>query len=163
MDPRPACRRRTVEVVIANLVAACSSLREIDPCKEMWHLRGGTVRVGERAVNAVKRVAHADSGLTVDVGERLGYIKYPSHHEPGLDSPVGLAFATQIAEPRELPSACRQFTDLPANMNDEQKAFLHAHAASAPRQARRSSLPGRRASPYIALTAVLFTMGGGFR
>ncbi len=37
------------------------SLREIDPCKEMWHLRGGTVRVGERAVNAVKRVAHADS------------------------------------------------------------------------------------------------------
>jgi len=122
------------------------------------HRPGRRARSQRRQARCARRL-----GLTVDVGERLGYIKYPSHHEPGLDSPVGLAFATQIAEPRELPSACRQFTDLPANMNDEQKAFLHAHAASAPRQARRSSLPGRRASPYIALTAVLFTMGGGFR
>ncbi|MGO9898432.1 MAG: NUDIX hydrolase [Solirubrobacteraceae bacterium] len=130
--------RLTVEVVIAEPGrGVLLSLRGIDPCKGMWHLPGGTVRFGEPAVDAVKRVAHAELGLTVDVGELLGYIEYPSHYEHGLDSPVGLAFATQIAEPHELPSACRWFTDLPANMHDEQKAFLHAHAASALRQARR--------------------------
>ncbi|MGO9753922.1 MAG: NUDIX hydrolase [Solirubrobacteraceae bacterium] len=130
--------RLTVEVVIADPGrGVLLSLREIDPCTGMWHLPGGTVRFSEPAVDAVKRVAQAELGLTVDVGELLGYIEYPSHYEHGLDSPVGLAFATRIAEPRELPSACRWFMDLPPNMHDEQKAFLHAHAASALRQARR--------------------------
>ena len=65
----------------------------------MWHLPGGTVRFGEPLVEAVARVARDELALTVEVGDLLGYIEYPSHYENGLDCPVGLAFAARIAEP----------------------------------------------------------------
>ena len=71
-------------------------------------------------------------GLTVSVGELLGYIEYPSHYNNGLDSPVGLAFRAQpsIAEmphERDLRSECACFTTLPENMHDEQREFLARH------------------------------------
>jgi ADP-ribose pyrophosphatase YjhB (NUDIX family) len=33
------------------------ALRDVDPCRGMWNLPGGTVRFGEPLVDAVKRVA----------------------------------------------------------------------------------------------------------
>jgi ADP-ribose pyrophosphatase YjhB (NUDIX family) len=110
------------------------SLRDTNPCRGMWHLPGGTVRFGEPAVDAVKRVARAELGVTVDVGELLGYIEYPSQDNHGLDSPVGLAFAAHIADAGEAPCNCEWFTILPPNMHDEQKAFLRGHAADALRE-----------------------------
>ena len=85
--------RLTVEVVIASADrGVLLALRDFGPCKGLWHLPGGTVRFGEPVVDAVKRVALDELGLTVSVGELLGYIEYPSHYNHGLDSPVGLAF-----------------------------------------------------------------------
>jgi ADP-ribose pyrophosphatase YjhB (NUDIX family) len=128
--------RLTVEVVIATPErGVLLSLREIEPCKGMWHLPGGTVRFGEPAVDAVRRVVRAELGVAVDVGGLLGYIEYPSHYDNGLDSPVGLAFAAHIADGGEAPcSICDWFTVLPSNMHDEQKTFLRSHAAAALRE-----------------------------
>lgn len=123
--------RLTVEVVIASPQrGVLLSLRDIEPCKGMWHLPGGTVRFGEPLVEAVARVACDELGLTVEVGELLGYIEYPSHYDNGLDCPVGVAFAAQLAAPAEAgpPPGCDWFGDLPENMHDEQKAFLAEHA-----------------------------------
>ena len=121
--------RLTVELVIASSSqGVLLALRDFGPCTGLWHLPGGTVRFGEPVVEAVKRVALAELGVAVDVGELIGYIEYPSHYDHGLDSPVGLAFATrvrgEIADPADLRSECAWFTLLPDNMHDEQKQFL---------------------------------------
>ena len=125
--------RLTVELVIASSDrGVLLSLRDLGPCKGLWHLPGGTVRFGEPVIEAVRRVAQDELGLTVSVGQLLGYIEYPSHYNNGLDSPVGLAFRAQtsIAEmpdERDLRSQCAWFTVLPDNMHDEQKEFLFRH------------------------------------
>ena len=125
--------RLTVEVVIASTDrGVLLALRDFGPCKGLWHLPGGTVRFGEPVIEAVKRVALDELGLTVSVGELLGYIEYPSHYDNGLDSPVGLAFRAQpliggMPNDRDLRSGCAWFTTLPENMHDEQREFLARH------------------------------------
>ena len=124
--------RLTVEVVITSPErGVLLSLRDIEPCKGMWHLPGGTVRFGEPLVQAVARVARDELGLAVEVGEMLGYIEYPSHYENGLDCPVGVAFAARIVDRHTAdtaPANVEWFNALPDNMHDEQKDFLAAHA-----------------------------------
>ncbi len=119
--------RLTVEVLVTSEErGVLLALRDVDPCRGMWNLPGGTVRFGERLVDAVRRVAADELGVSVRVGALVGYIEYPSHYENGLDSPVGLAFRAQPldqAQPRG-----QWFTLLPENMHDEQKQFLLAHA-----------------------------------
>jgi ADP-ribose pyrophosphatase YjhB (NUDIX family) len=125
--------RLTVEVVItSNDRGLLLALRDSGPCKGLWHLPGGTVRFGEPVTEAVRRVALDELGLTVSVGELLGYIEYPSHYDNGLDSPVGLAFRSQppiagMPHERDLRSGCAWFTTLPENMHDEQREFLARH------------------------------------
>jgi ADP-ribose pyrophosphatase YjhB (NUDIX family) len=104
------------------------ALRDIPPNVGAWHIPGGTVLFAEPVVEAVRRVARTELGLDVRAGELLGYIEYPSHHESGLDSPVGLAFLTDPVsgppDPGELPAGCRWFGRLPAGLYAEQRAFL---------------------------------------
>ena len=120
--------RLTVEVVIATPDnGVLLQLREIEPCKGMWSLPGGTVRFGEPLVDAVTRVARDELQLTVSVGEMLGYIEYPSHYKNGLDSPVGIAFRAAASDTQYRPRNCDWFTALPDNMHDEQRTFLARH------------------------------------
>jgi ADP-ribose pyrophosphatase YjhB (NUDIX family) len=85
--------RLTVEILITSRGrAVLLTLRDVDPCPGMWNLLGGTVRFGERLVDAVRRVAADELGGAVRVGRLAGYIEYPSHYENGLDPPVGLVF-----------------------------------------------------------------------
>jgi ADP-ribose pyrophosphatase YjhB (NUDIX family) len=124
--------RLTVELVItSNDRGVLLALRDLGPCRGLWHLPGGTARFGEPVVEAVGRVARDELGLTVSVGQLLGYIEYPSHYQNGLDSPVGLAFCTTAAgdmpDERDLRSECAWFTVLPDNMHHEQKEFLVRH------------------------------------
>ena len=125
--------RLTVEVVITSTaLEVLLALRDSGPCKGLWHLPGGTVRFGEPVTEAVKRVALDELGLTVSVGELLGYIESPSHYDNGLDSPVGLAFRAgmltgEVDDPLELRSQIAWFGTLPENMHDEQREFLARH------------------------------------
>ena len=122
--------RLTVEVLIAAEEAGVLlALRDVEPCLGTWNLPGGTVRYGERLIDAVRRVARDELGVSVRVGPLVGYIEYPSHFESGLDSPVGLVFR---AEPdgRSQPRG-RWFSALPENMHEEQRRFLLDHAGVA--------------------------------
>ena len=124
--------RLTVELVIASSNrGVLMALRDFGPCKGLWHLPGGTVRFGEPLVEAVKRVARDELGVTVSVGEMLGYIEYPSHYDNGVDSPVGLAFLADVVgdmpDERDLRSECAWFSVLPDSMHDEQRKFLARH------------------------------------
>ncbi len=119
--------RLTVEVVAAEAErGVLLSLRDVGPCRGLWHLPGGTVRYGEPVRDAVGRVAADELGAEAEVGPLLGYIEYPRHYENGLDSPVGLAFRVVLRGDGELPPGCRWFRVLPDNMHDEQRAFLRS-------------------------------------
>lgn len=122
--------RLCVEVVVLDPErGVLLVLRDIPPNIGAWHIPGGTVLFGEPVVEAVRRVARWELGLQVRVGELLGYIEYPSHYENGLDSPVGLAFHTELAGnlgagDGKLPEGARWFTELPAGLYEEQRTFL---------------------------------------
>lgn len=104
--------------------------RDIPPNVGAWHIPGGTVLFGEPIVEAVKRVARDEIGLDVEVGELLGYIEYPSHYENGLDSPVGLAFRTELpggpAAQGQPAEGSEWFARLPDGLYAEQREFLTA-------------------------------------
>jgi 8-oxo-dGTP diphosphatase len=121
--------RLCVEVVIvAPEHGVLLTRRDIPPNVGAWHIPGGTVLFGEPLVETVKRVARDELGLEVAVGKLLGYIEYPSHYDNGLDSPVGLAFATEVVprypDTEDLPEGCEWFTRLPAGLYEEQRDFL---------------------------------------
>jgi ADP-ribose pyrophosphatase YjhB (NUDIX family) len=120
--------RLCVEVLISDPRGVLLSLRDHDPCAGLWHIPGGAVLFGERLVDAVTRVARRELGIDVRVGEMVGYIEYPSHYENGLDSPVGLAFATEPVTPLpdrlELVSQCGWFPTPPEPMHPEQVVWL---------------------------------------
>ena len=125
--------RLTVEVVIAGERGVLLTLRESGPCRGLWHIPGGTVRFGERLADAVARVARDELGAVATTGELLGCIEYPSHYEHGLDCPVGIAFRTTVTgDPPAVSPTCRWFAHLPAEMHDEQRAFLLANDLARP-------------------------------
>ena len=125
--------RLTVEVVVRSPAGVLLTLRDIEPCRGLWHLPGGTVRFGEKLVDAVRRVAAREVGIDVVAAHPLGYIEYPSHHENGLDSPVGIAFDvvdyTGVPHADDEAADARWFTELPAQMHREQVDFLRSHSA----------------------------------
>jgi hypothetical protein len=122
--------RLCVEVVIVDRErGVLLSLRDIPPNVGAWHIPGGTVLFGESLATAVRRVARRELGVSVDVGELLGYIEYPSHYTAGLDSPVGLAFRADVAgglDGPSMPPGCAWFAHLPDGLYAEQAEFLAA-------------------------------------
>ena len=120
--------RLTVEVLIADARGVLLTRRAIEPCRGMWHLPGGTVRFGERLMEAVRRVAEDELGISVTAARMVGYIEYPSHFLDGLDSPVGLAFLVTEQEGSLRLSASASesgwFTQLPRDMHEEQWRFI---------------------------------------
>lgn len=120
--------RLTVEIVIKTIDGIYLTKRNIEPCKGMWHLPGGTVRFSEKITDAVSRIAKRELGIKVNETELLGYIEYPSHYLNGLDSPVGIAFLIKefdgLINVNDEASNSRWFKQLPMNMHEEQINFL---------------------------------------
>jgi hypothetical protein len=119
--------RLTVEIILVSTKGVLFTKRQIEPCKGMWHMPGGTVRFGEPLTDAVHRVGGQELGNKLIVDDFLGYIEYPSHYNEGLDSPVGMAFKTSLQgmiSDFELDDNTQWFTRLPDNMHEEQKRFL---------------------------------------
>jgi ADP-ribose pyrophosphatase YjhB (NUDIX family) len=120
--------RLTVEIIIRSDQGVLLTLRDIEPCIDMWHLPGGTVRFAEHLTDAVKRIAKRELSIDVLGTKLLGYIEYPSHYENGLDSPVGIAFEVtnyqgSVKQNKEAKKY-GWFKDLPKEMHQEQKDFL---------------------------------------
>ena len=121
--------RLTVEIVLFEPDrGVVLSLREIPPNIGSLHIPGGTVRWGERVIDAYRRVALDELGVEVGAGRLLGYIEYPSHFENDLDSPVGLAFLGETPggppAAAELPVGCAWYATLPPELYAEQREFL---------------------------------------
>ncbi len=120
--------RLTVEIIIKTNEGVFLTMRNIEPCKGLWHLPGGTVRFGERLTEAVARIAERELNIEVRDTKLLGYIEYPSHFTKGLDSPVGIAFEITSYKGQLKPNSEAKdhgwFNKLPSPMHQEQKDFL---------------------------------------
>jgi ADP-ribose pyrophosphatase YjhB (NUDIX family) len=124
--------RLTVEIIIRSDDGIFLTLRNIEPCSGLWHLPGGTVRFGEKLLEAVSRVAKRELDIEVQDTKLLGYIEYPSHYENDLDSPVGIAFEVTKFDGQLKPNAeakdCGWFDQLPSAMHQEQQDFLRQYS-----------------------------------
>jgi ADP-ribose pyrophosphatase YjhB (NUDIX family) len=121
--------RLTAEIIIKNEVGAIyMTKRAIEPCKGQWHLPGGTVYFGESLLQAVKRVALRELGITVRAADNKGFIEYPSHYKKGLDSPVGMVFEITKYDGKlkidDEASDGGWFTKLPKNTHADQDDYL---------------------------------------
>jgi len=121
--------RLTVEVIVKNKDGAVYlTKRDIEPCKEQWHLPGGTVYFGESLSEAVKRIASKELNIEVREAENKGYIEYPSHYLNGLDSPVGMVFEVikfkGLLRVDNEASEGNWFIKLPNNMHADQDEYL---------------------------------------
>lgn len=106
------------------------SLRSINPYKGKWHFPGGTVLYREKIVDAVKRVAREEAGISVKINKLLGYIEYPSEIKNGRDFgyTISMVFLCSSTETNLRPNAeasdIRIFKELPPGLIDEQREFL---------------------------------------
>jgi len=57
--------------------------RAANPDKGLWSVPGGLVEVGERAADAATREALEETGLVVDVRERLGVVDKIEYDDEG--------------------------------------------------------------------------------
>ena len=57
--------------------------RAANPDKGLWSVPGGLIEVGELAADAAKREALEETGLVVEIKERLGVVDKIEHDEAG--------------------------------------------------------------------------------
>jgi len=57
--------------------------RAAEPDKGLWTVPGGLIEVGEKAAEAAAREVLEETGLVVDVGERLGVVDKIVHDDEG--------------------------------------------------------------------------------
>jgi len=89
--------RLTVEVVVHTEDGIVMTKIPKGPAKGQWNVPGGTVRFGEKLIDAAKRVAKSELGIDVTIGENLGYIEYPELLAAGERGwPVGMVFEATI-------------------------------------------------------------------
>lgn len=89
--------RTCVEVLIFTKDGFVLTKRNIEPCKGMWHIPGGTVFLGERLYNAATRIAFQELGVDVIVSNIIGIINYLKIYE-GREQAVSAVFLCRLNE-----------------------------------------------------------------
>ena len=121
--------RLTVSLLVATEKGVVLTLRSHNTWKNQWHLPGGTVLYKETLAQAIDRVGRDEIGVSVKMGELLGYIEYPSEEEQrGFGSSVNLVFRCTTDETsfsvNEDASRIDTFMILPETMITEEAEFL---------------------------------------
>lgn len=123
--------RATVEVVIASAQGVVLALRHEQSWNGLWHIPGGTILYKESVSDAIHRIAREELGVTVEIGQLLGYIEYPSEEkERGFGWSIGLAFhctlTSEVDSDRWQQEQIQFFQELPVKMVEEQRQLLRS-------------------------------------
>ncbi|CAN5146233.1 hypothetical protein BH11PAT1_BH11PAT1_7720 [soil metagenome] len=121
--------RLCVEVIVVNEQGVLLTLRKEQAWKGQWHIPGGTVYLRESMETAVKRVAHEELGIGVDIQEFLGFIEYFSEEKVrGFGYSIGLAFLCYPLPGdivvNDQADKAQYFLEVPENTITEQKEML---------------------------------------
>lgn len=68
--------RLCVDIVIKTKEGVLLTLRDIEPYKGQWHLPGGRVMKHEPLIDAVKRIAKAETGFDIEIEKNLGVMEF---------------------------------------------------------------------------------------
>lgn len=126
--------RLTVEVAIYADDGIVMTKIPKGPAKGQWNVPGGTVRFGEKLVDAAKRVAQTELGIGVTIGENLGYIEYPELLAAGERGwPVGMVFEATIdsgnLSESDYGEPVQCFKKVPENTIPSQAKFFEKYLA----------------------------------
>lgn len=124
--------RLTVEVAIRTNEGIVMTKIPKGPAKGQWNVPGGTVRFGEKLVEAAQRVAQAELGVDVTIEKNLGYIEYPELLAAGERGwPVGMVFEATISSgilsQSDYGEPVQCFKRVPINTIPSQATFFEAY------------------------------------
>jgi ADP-ribose pyrophosphatase YjhB (NUDIX family) len=118
--------RLCVDVVTRDRRGVVLVKRDIAPDRGRWNFPGGTVRRGERLLDAVRRFAREECGLRVEIGRIIGAIEF--FGRPKNPHIVSIAFLCRPNGGRLRGSwqgrEVRFFRTLPQNIVPEDRRFL---------------------------------------
>ncbi len=121
--------RLNVELIAYTPKGLLLTKRDIEPCKGMWHIPGGTVFFGESLKEALSRIAKGELGMAAEAGKLIGFIEYPQMAADGYKGwPVGIAFETKLKggpKPGIEGEEIGYFTEVPPNTIPDQEKFLN--------------------------------------
>lgn len=118
--------RLTVDLILLTNQGILLSKRDIPPAKGMWHIPGGTVLIGERHADTVKRVAKEELGIAVRIEKQLGVIEYGKIYSFGQTTSIVYQVSAISGEIRgsEQAKEVRFFKKIPKNTIPEQATFI---------------------------------------
>lgn len=118
--------RLCVDLVIGLDDEIVLSMRDIPPEKGLWHLPGGRVRHRESVVQAASRIAENELGISIELGDFLGYIEFL--YEGEFVHTVSLVFRARqtggTLRGSEQAGEVKVFRKIPPNTHPQQKTFL---------------------------------------
>jgi ADP-ribose pyrophosphatase YjhB (NUDIX family) len=123
--------RLCVDIVIKTKEGVLLTLRDIEPYKGEWHLPGGRVMKHEPLIDAVKRIAKAETGFDIEIEKNLGVMEflYEPQEKYAIHT-VSVAFLTHpisgTLKTDWQGSEGRYFKELPENTIKEHKEFLRS-------------------------------------
>ena len=118
--------RLCVDLAIGSVEGLLLTKRDIPPAEGLWHMPGGRVFYKESLAEAAARIAGTELGITIELGDFIGYIEFLNDGE--FVHTVSLVFcARQIGgmlRGSAQAKAVRMFKEPPADTHPEHKKFL---------------------------------------
>ncbi len=121
--------RLCVELVIQSSEGILLTLRSLPSWNNQWHIPGGTVLLGERLEESVKRIAKEELGASITIERMINTIEYESEEkERGYGHGIGIAYLCHLDSPdiklNAEASEAKFFLSIPSNIIKEQGDFL---------------------------------------
>ncbi len=120
--------RLCVDLIIKTQKGIVLVKRDIPPDKGKWHFPGGTILLGEKLSEAIKRVAKEETGLGVKIRRIIDVMEFSREGIHGHAHVISIAFLVEPKSGKLRGSIqgrkIKFFKSIPENIIVEQEKFL---------------------------------------
>lgn len=117
--------RACVDLVIKSKKGIILIRRDSYPYQGYWHLPGGTIFLGEKLKDAVKRVAKDETGLKIKIEKTIGIMEFPVIKDYG--QPISIVHLLSIISGKPDGEKIKFFDKLPPKVIPQHTRFLKQH------------------------------------